>query len=60
MDKIRSFTTEDSQVSVPMEIVVQGNVLIVVHHVRTVPVAKSAGMVSRQTDRQTDRQSDTY
>ena len=53
MEKIRSFTTEDKQVSVPMETVVQGNVLVVVHHIRTVPVAKSAGMVGRQTDKRT-------
>lgn len=45
MDSIRSFHSEDGSVSVPLGVKVQGNIVINVHHIRAIPVARKAGMV---------------
>ena len=49
LDKIRSFHSEDGGVEVPLGIGVRGNVVVVVHHVRAIPVARKAGLVSACT-----------
>ena len=46
MDSIRSFHSEDGSVEVPLGVTVQGNVLVNVHHIRAIPVARKAGVVS--------------
>ena len=45
MEAIRSFHSEDGSVEIPMDVRVRGNLLVVVHHVRAIPVAKKAGIV---------------
>ena len=42
----RSFSSDDQQVEIPLGVSVQGNVLIIVHHIRSLPVGKAAGVVS--------------
>ena len=42
----RSFTSDDQQVEIPLGVSVQGNVVIIVHHIRSLPVGKAAGVVS--------------
>lgn len=46
MEAIRSFHSEDRSVEIPIDACVRGNLLVVVHHVRAIPVAKKAGIVS--------------
>ena len=46
MERIRSFTSEDRAVEVPLGVTVKGNLLVVVHHIRTIPITKKAGLVS--------------
>jgi len=49
MDNIRSFAaSEDTNVEIPLDATVRGNVLVVVHHIRAIPLTKMAGMVSRE------------
>ena len=45
MEAIRSFHAEDGAVEIPLDVRVRGNLLVVVHHVRAIPVAKKAGLV---------------
>ena len=45
MEAIRSFHAEDGSVEIPLAANVRGNLLVVVHHVRAIPVAKKAGIV---------------
>ncbi len=47
LDKIRSFHNDDREVEIPLGVGVRGNVVLVVHHVRAIPVARKAGLVSR-------------
>ena len=46
MESIRSFHSEDGGVEVPLGVVVRGNITISVHHIRAIPVARKAGVVS--------------
>ncbi len=46
LDKIRSFHNDDGEVEIPLGVGVRGNVVLVVHHVRAIPVARKAGLVS--------------
>ena len=41
----RSFSSDDQQVEIPLGVTVQGNVLIIVHHIRSLPIGKAAGVV---------------
>ena len=45
MESIRSFHSEDGCVEIPMEARIRGNLLVVIHHIRAIPVAKKAGIV---------------
>ena len=45
MEAIRSFHSEDGCIEIPMEARIRGNLLVVVHHIRAIPVAKKAGIV---------------
>lgn len=42
----RSYTTEDGEIIIPIGISVCGNIVIVVHHIRAIPIVKMAGRVS--------------
>ena len=46
MEKIRSFHADDGGVEVPLGVGVRGNMVVVLHHIRAIPVARKAGMVS--------------
>ena len=46
MDQIQSFTAESGGVLVPLGTRVRGNVVVVVHHIRTIPIARKANLVS--------------
>ena len=45
MESIRSFHSEDGCVEIPLSARIRGNLLVVVHHIRAIPVAKKAGIV---------------
>ena len=49
MEAIRSFHSEDKSVEIPIDACIRGNLMVVVHHVRAIPVAKKAGIVSTHT-----------
>ncbi len=53
MDSIRRFSSDDRGVEIPMAMSVCGNIMVVLHHIWAIPVAKKAGMVSRPTERTT-------
>lgn len=46
MDSIRSFHSEDKSVGIPLGVTVQGNIAVSVYHIRAIPVARKAGVVS--------------
>ena len=47
MEHIKSFAaSEDRVVEIPLNVMVNGNVIVVVHHIRAVPADKMSGMVS--------------
>ena len=46
MESIRSFHAEDTCVEIPLGARIRGNLQVVVYHVRAIPVAKKAGIVS--------------
>jgi len=46
MDTIRSFHADDQCVEIPLGITVQGNITVNVFHIRAIPVARKAGVVS--------------
>ena len=46
MECIRSFHSEDGGVEVPLGATVQGNIVLTVYHIRAIPVARKAGVVS--------------
>lgn len=48
MSSIRSFTTSDGSVEIPVGVSVCGNLHIIVHHIKSIPPisTKSAGMVT--------------
>ena len=45
LDKIRSFHNDDGGVEIPLGLAVRGNIVLVVHHVRAIPIARKAGLV---------------
>ena len=42
----RSYATEDGEILIPIGVGVSGNVLIIVHHIRAIPIVKMSGRVS--------------
>ncbi len=46
MDSIDSFTSDDRGVQIPVGVSVRGNVMVVLHHIRAIPIARKAGVVS--------------
>ncbi|XP_019852858.1 PREDICTED: cyclin-G-associated kinase [Amphimedon queenslandica] len=44
MDKLKEYTTKDGQISIPLNTTVYGNLLIIVHHIKSVPLTKRAEM----------------
>ena len=42
----RSYTAEDGEIVIPIGVGVCGNVVIVVHHIRAIPIVKMSGRVS--------------
>lgn len=50
MEQIKSFAaSEDRVVEIPLNVMVNGNVIVVVHHIRAIPANKMSGMVSGRT-----------
>ena len=48
MDRIPSFTAESGGVLVALGTKVRGNIQVIVHHIRAIPIARKANMVSLQ------------
>ena len=46
MQHIQSFTAESGGVLVPLGTKVRGNVQVVIHHIRSIPIARKANLVS--------------
>ena len=47
MEQIKSFAaSEDRVVEIPLNVMVNGNMIVVVHHIRAIPANKMSGMVS--------------
>ena len=47
LDHIRSFSSQDGGVEVPLGFTGQGNLLIIVHHIRAIPLTRKAGVVRK-------------
>lgn len=43
---LRSYTAEDGEIIIPIGVGVCGNILIIVHHIRAIPIVKMSGRVS--------------
>ena len=48
----RSYTAKDDDIVIPIGVGVCGNVVIVVHHIRAIPIVKMSGRVSISVSRQ--------
>ena len=48
MDRIPSFTAESGGVLVALGTKVRGNIQVIIHHIRAIPIARKANMVSLQ------------
>ena len=46
MDQIQSFNVESGGVLVPLGTKVRGNVQVIIHHIRSVPIARKVNLVS--------------
>ena len=46
MEQIPSFTAESGGVLVPLSTKVRGNIQLIVHHIRAIPIARKANIVS--------------
>ena len=42
----RSYTADDGEILIPIGVGVSGNILIIVHHIRAIPIVKMSGRVS--------------
>ena len=46
MEQIQSFTVESGGVLVPLGTKVRGNIQLIVHHIKAIPIARKANIVS--------------
>ena len=46
MDQIQSFSSDSGGVLVPLGTKVRGNVQVIIHHIRSIPIARKANLVS--------------
>ena len=46
MDQIQSFTAESGGVLVQLGTKVRGNIQVIIHHIRAIPIARKANLVS--------------
>ena len=46
MDQIQSFSSDSGGVLVPLGTKVRGNVQVIIHHIRAIPIGRKANLVS--------------
>ena len=46
MEQIQSFTAESGGVLVPLGTKVRGNIQVIIHHIRAIPIARKVNLVS--------------
>ena len=46
MEQIQSFSSESGGVLVPLGTKVRGNIQVIIHHIRAIPIARKANLVS--------------